>query len=252
MVKSHVHGSAVYYKQWSDDPSGGRISMVNAFNKKTNLTKPISVEKIGIEKGFYSDQLEEFFNVNFESKYDLFIQSLKNYENNSEFSPDLKIGIDFLFHFIFRRSDTLERMQKDFSDKINELKKIRDMNNYDPSKFIAYCKKRGFQLENPNICQSNIFAYLISEIGRFRKRPCVIKKIESGRLITCDDPVLSFDMKYGKIYLLTLDPTHYIILGYCRDKNLYNQVIEELHKFKITPQKINEELRKRAIIFVIL
>ena len=77
------------------------------------------------------------------------------------------------------------------------------------------------------------------KIGRLRKWPCVIKKISTGRLITCDNPVLRFDMRYGSIYLLALDPTHYICFGYYQDYNLFNQVIKELHKFRITFQEIN-------------
>ncbi len=145
-----------------------------------------------------------------------------------QFSSDLEIGIYFIFNFIFRRPETLERMQKVYSDGIGELKEIRDIYNIDPTEFTVHCKEQGFQLENnnPNICQSNIFALLMTKIGRLHKWPCVIKKINIGRLITCDNPVLRFDMKYGNIYLLTLDPTHYICFGYYQDNNLFNQVIK--------------------------
>lgn len=63
MVKSHKHGSAVYYKYWSDNFSKGRKSIVKVKNVVNNENITIPVDKIGLKEDYFSEELEDFFNI---------------------------------------------------------------------------------------------------------------------------------------------------------------------------------------------
>lgn len=253
-MKSHKHGSAVYYKYWSADTTKGRKSIVKVFNKKLNKEQFLPVGKIGIQKNYYDEKLEYFFSNAFESKHDEFMGTIKKIDEEQKHIEDIKELNPLIFNLIFRSPDIMNKINEFYQDRIKIINR-RYPKSIENEIIINNFKKKGFQLEkpNPNIRNTSIFELIHKYLADARVYPISIKKVNGNRLITCDNPVLYKRIKkIGTIYYMTLNPEYYICFGYIVSRNYYDKMITELDKFDLTSDEIIRSLENQAQTFIIL
>lgn len=226
----HFHIAATYLKQFSNDPSKGRKSIVRVYNKKKKIEQELKVESIGINKSAFSNQTEKFHSF-LESKYHNVVDLISLKEPKQVSDEVVKETLMVIFDFILR--------SKEIYDKIIQIY----------SKLPLLVKVHG---DNP-WHTSDIIPRLYFELIQRRKYPAGIKSFNKDVFITCDNPVIVDRLlPYGSLYLLPIDRRHIFCLGYYKEPSGFNYFEEYIKNCIIFPEKINKQLKNQANTFIIL
>ena len=226
----HFYIAATYLKHFSVDPSKGRKSVVLVYNKKLKKEQTLTVENIGLNKSAFGDETEKFHSF-LENKYDNIIDLISLQDSAMIDEEKVKNTIMAIFDFILRSEINYDGITKIYN-KFPELVKIFGDNPWHTPDIIA-----------------QIFFELIQR----RKYPAGIRSFSEDTFITCDNPVIvERHLPYGTLYLLPIDRRHIFYLGYYIEESSFSYFENYNKKCQVFPNKINEQLKKQAMTFIIL
>ncbi len=226
----HFHIAATYLKHFSADPSKGRKSMVRVYNKKLKKEQTLTVENIGLNKNAFGEETEKFHSF-LESKYDT-IMDLISLRDSVNFEEErVKNTLMAIFDFILRNKVNYEGIKRHY----NNFPELVEIFGDDP-------------WHTPDI-----IAQIFFELIQKRKYPAAIRTFSEDTFITCDNPIIiERHLPYGTLYLLTIDRRHIFYMGYYIYESGFNYFENYIQNCRVFPNKINEQLKRQANIFIIL
>ncbi len=224
-MRSHIHVSATYLKHFSFDPSKGRKSIVQVFNKKTQTVQDLPVDKIGIRIGAFSDGMENFHKM-FEDRYNEFMDLMKIRFPIDTIIERLKNGMMLVFNYIFRSKIMYDYMKESLRNYPDIIREYGDN-----------------PWHSPEILSKVFFELLLK-----RAYPIIIQVFLDDVFITSDNPVVMFRHPYGfvTLYLLPLDRKHIFCLGYYLKKEQLRFIDIYFKNVEIIPENVNLWERKQA------
>ena len=223
-MRSHLSTAATYLKYFSSDLSKGRKSLINVFNKKTQLKQTLPVKEIGMKRGAFSIEVEKFFDEEFEKYYDKFMDIISTRYPPSIQKERLKYGTMMVINLILRNRENYKEIQRIYKN------------------YPAIVKKYG---DNPWHSVEEI-SDLMSDIMTRRPFPIVIRGFPNDVFITCDNPIIILRQDFGTVYLLPIKRTHAFCLGYYISEEHLKYMEIYINKFEIIPEKINALIRHQA------
>ncbi len=225
-MRSHIYVPATYLKHFSDNPSKGRKSVLRVFNKKRQMVQNLTVDKIGIKKGAFSKEVEEFHST-FENNYNEFVNLLSTSYIKNINKEKVKDGLMTLFDFILRNKknyENLQRIYKNFPD----LVKIYGEDSWHASEVIT-----------------KIFFKLIQS----RSYPLSFRRFTDEVFKTSDNPIIIYRRDFGTVYLLPIDRKRIICLGYYQGENYLKYMEYFINNFNVIPKDINKIIKHQAETF---
>ena len=228
-MRSHIHVPATYLKHFSRDPSKGRNSIVRVFNKKRQLKQDLPVNKIGIKKGAFSNDVEQF-NKAFEDNHNKFVDLMSIRYPSNITEERLKDGMMIVFNLIFRNKFNYENIKRIFKNQPEVVEKYGE----DPWH------------------SSEVISHFFFKLIQKRPFPISIRGFIDEVFITGDNPVVIHRLPFGSVYFLPIDRKHIFYLGYY-DRGEYLKFMEYFIKtFEFNYERINEWIRyKEEILYIV-
>lgn len=220
---------STYLKYFSADPSKGRNSIVNVYNKKQKKEQNLPVATFPLNKKAFSAEVEAFHS-SIEKNYDSFKDLISNQYPPSVTEEKMKIGTSIFFNFILRKPLMFNKIKELHSNNPDSIKKYGS----DPWHSIELIR--------------DLFTELITK----RPYPIKIFLYPDAFFITSDDPIVYERHPFGTIYMLPIDRKHLICLGYYIGEHLLDTIDQYLDQRNFRPTNINIIIKKQARTFYVI
>ncbi|KKN23394.1 hypothetical protein LCGC14_0905410 [marine sediment metagenome] len=225
----HDSIAATYLKYFSDDPSKGRKSIVNVYNKKRKIKQNLCVNNFPLNKKAFSMEVESF-HYSIEKNYDKFTDLISNRYPPSVIEEKIKIGTAVFFNFLLRKPLIFNKL-KEFHSKNPESVNTYGSDPWHSHKLI-----------------SSLFIELLTK----RPYPIRIFLFPEASFITSDDPIVYERHHFGTIYMLPIDRKHLFCLGYYIGEHLLSPLEQHMDQHNFRPKNINIKIKKQARTFYVI